>query len=361
MRAMSRDYDMAGDVTLRAPSWWYRRGHGGSGQSAMSTEPRRVAKPVADWTTLENQVVNGRFPLRRFIATSRHSVVFLTEYKGADAAIKLIPADPSRAHAQLAQWEAASALTHPHLLPLYETGRCRLGGRELLFVVMEYAEQTLAQILTLRALSADEVREMLPAMLDALAFLHESHYVHAQLKPSNILAVGDQLKLSTDTVRASGNAPGVVRTSLYDPPELRDGIVSPTGDIWAFGMALVEALSQRTWKGARGQGETTTSLLASLPEPFEETARRCLSRSPADRPTAADLQAQFMREPRDVVISDEVTLAPEEEDALLEAQDSSETPPEVRAPQSLSFASLSLRAIVLAFLLFLGAWVVLRS
>ena len=37
---------------------------------------------------------------------------------------------------------------------------------------MEHAEQTLAQVLPHRALTADEVREMLPATFDALGFLH---------------------------------------------------------------------------------------------------------------------------------------------------------------------------------------------
>jgi serine/threonine protein kinase len=277
----------------------------------MSTEPRQVTKPVA-WTAWENQVVNGVFPLRRFLGTSRHGVVFLTEYQSSDATIKLVPVDASRADAQVAQWEAAASISHPHLVRVFEVGRCQLGGRGFAFVVMEYAEQTLAQILARRALTAEEARELLPPALNALACLHGNHLVHGQLKPSNILAVNDQLKLSSDTIRPAGHAEsGVVRTSLYDPPELREGTISAAGDMWALGMALVEALTQRTWAGSRGQGETTTSLLSSLPSPFAETARRCLSRAPADRPTAAELEAQYRpAPPPDEVISDAVLSAP---------------------------------------------------
>src|SRR5262249_47398558 len=89
----------------------------------------------------------------------------------------------------------------------------------------------------------------------------------------------------------------------------REGTISAAGDLWALGMALVEALTQRTWAGSRGQFETTTSLLASLPAPFSETARRCLSRAPADRPSAAELEAQFRRASPDDVIPD-ATLPP---------------------------------------------------
>ena len=42
----------------------------------------------------ERRVVNGVYPLRRFLGRSNHSVVFLTEYKAqnlAQAAIKSCP------------------------------------------------------------------------------------------------------------------------------------------------------------------------------------------------------------------------------------------------------------------------------
>ena len=71
---------------------------------------------------------------------------------------------------------------------------------------MDYAEQNLAHFLAQRALSDTEVREMLPATLDAVAFLHSQNFVHGQLKPSNILVVGDQLKLASDTIRPAGEA-----------------------------------------------------------------------------------------------------------------------------------------------------------
>jgi serine/threonine protein kinase len=340
----------------------------------MSTEPRRVTK-ATDWTAWENQVVNGLYPLRRFLAASRHSVVFLTDCRAkglSDVAIKLVPADAPRAEMQLAQWQAAATLPHPHLIRLFDAGRCQLGARSFLYVVMEHADQTLAQILARRALTPDEVREMLPPILAALGYLHGKQRVHGHLKPTNIFAVGDQLKLSSDTIRPTGQAPGgVVRTSLYDPPELSTGIVSTTGDIWALGMTLVEALSQRTWKGARGQGETTTSLLASLPPPFQDTARRCLSRSPSDRPTVAELEAQYAPPAPDELLSVEVVSVAQPQaseassgsEASRRSQDRAvmESGADPEASQNLSLTRLSLRAIVLALLLFLGMWAILRS
>src|SRR5437667_9772743 len=133
------------------------------------------------WTKWESQVINGVFPLRRFLSGSDHSAVFLTEYKAQNlpnAALKLVPANPALTEARLSHWTTAAALSHPHLIRLLEAGRCQLGGLQFLFVVMEYAEQTLSQILPQRALTPDEVREMLLPTLDALAFLHRRSEEH---------------------------------------------------------------------------------------------------------------------------------------------------------------------------------------
>jgi len=315
----------------------------------MSAEPTRVTKTEA-WTEWESQVVNGVFPLRRFLGGSDHSAVFLTEYKAEnlpDVAIKLVPADTLQTEAQLVQWGAAATLSHPHLIRIFDVGRCQFGGRGFLFVVMEYAEQTLAQLLPQRALTPDEVREMLLPTLDALAFLHRNQLVHGQLKPSNLLVVNDQLKLTSDTVRPTGNSTsGFVRASLYDPPELEDGGISTAGDIWGLGITLVEALTQRTpaWSDERAE---TASLPAGFPAPFADTVRRCLSRTPTDRPTVTELEAQYKPAPQAQVIS---ALQPPAREAPREATPAQNFPK--RRPL--------LPAIAAALLISLAAWVGLR-
>jgi serine/threonine protein kinase len=254
------------------------------------------------WTKWESQIVNGLFPLRRFLGRSNHSVVFLTEYKAqnlAKAAIKLVPADsanPAAAEAQLSNWKRIATLSHPHLIRTLDSGRCKLGGHPFLFVVMEYAEQTLAQILPHRALTADEVREMLIPTLGALAYLHRQKLVQGQLKPPNFLVVNDQLKLASDTIRAAGDAAtSIVKPSVYDPPEAKNGTIDAAGDVWGLGMTLQEALQSPP---ALDEKSDTAALPATLPPAFLDTLRRCLSRNPAGRPTIFDLEAQFSRAPQ---------------------------------------------------------------
>jgi TonB family protein len=242
----------------------------------MSAEPRRVTNPEL-WTRWEGQVVKGVFPLRRFLGGSDQGAVFLSEYnagKLVDVAIKIAPAVASQAEARLAHWRTVAALSHPHLVRLFDMGRCQLGGREFVFVVMEYGEQTLAEFLTQRALTAGEVRPVLLPTLDALAFLHRNQLVHAQLKPSNLLVVGDQLKLASDVVRPLGHRG-----------------VSSADDIWSLGMTLVEVFTRRT-PDMSGEQYEASSLLADVPAPFANIARRCLNPNAASRPSVTELQSQ---------------------------------------------------------------------
>lgn len=261
----------------------------------MAAEPRQVAS-AEFWTRWENQIVDGVFPLRRLLGCTDRAAVFLTEHKAKnlpDAAIKLVRTDGLGAKAQLQQWKAAAALSHPNLVQLFDMGRWRPGRREFVYVVMEYAEQTLDQILSRRALTADEVREMLPSTLDALDYLHRNQQVHGRLRPSNFLAVNDQLKLACDNVRPAGHsADNYLRISWYDPPELSQSGVSAAGDVWGFGMTLLQALTLGTPEWPDQRSETAT-LPANLPAPFVGLVRRCLSRTPTNRPTVIELEAPF--------------------------------------------------------------------
>src|SRR6202790_2587498 len=155
------------------------------------------------WKTWEGRTVDGKFPLRQWLGGSDHSAVFLTERPGqpsSKAALQLIAAEGAAIEGQLSRWRAAAQLSHPHLIRIYEAGRFRLDNTPLLYVVMEYAEEDLSQILPQRPLAPAEVTDLLPPVLDALSYLHAQGFVHGRIKPSNVLAIGDQLKLSADQV-----------------------------------------------------------------------------------------------------------------------------------------------------------------
>jgi hypothetical protein len=260
----------------------------------VQTSAETAVAPI--WSGWQSAIINGAYPLHRLLHGSEHSAVFLTERKGQpvpNAALKIIPIDRVTL-AQLSHWRSAAALSHPHLIQLYDAGLCQLGGRPFLFVVMEYADQTLREVLSQRALSADEVRELLPPTLDALTFLHRKGLVLSHLKPTNVLVVNDQLKLASDGIRPTG-APrvGIAEPSFYDPPEASYARFGSADDIWALGVTLVEALTQHLpWANEQLDA---ACLPTTVPPDFVDTVQRCLRYKSATRPSATDLQAQFGR------------------------------------------------------------------
>ena len=234
-------------------------------------------------------VIDGRFPLLRQLGRSEWSYAFLTNLddgRPQKAAIKLFPFESVDARVTMAQWEVARTLSHPHLMPLFHAARIDLDGEDLLYVVTEYADQTLSQILPERPLTPDEAREMLGPILNALSYLHRCCLTHGHLRPTNIMVVNDNLKLSPDFGWRSRTR------SIYDAPEAETGHSAPAADVWSLGILLVEALSQQPpfWDRSQG-GEPVVP--PTIPEPFFTIARECLQVDPERRCTLAAIKAHL--------------------------------------------------------------------
>lgn len=243
------------------------------------------------WSEWVGHVVNGEFCLQRYLGGSEQSAVFLTEQPGGEhlpAAIKLVPADADQ-ELRLSRWRRAQQLSHPHLIRILDLGRCEVQGNALLFLVLEYAEENLSQIVPERPLTAAEAPEVLWPALDALAYLHGQELIHGCLKPANILAVNDQLKLASDGVRGEGESNFIAgQSTVYDAPEKGIAAASPAADIWSLGMTLAEVLTQRVPIWDR-QKQIDPMVPEGLPEPFSDIVRGCLRHDPARRWTLADI------------------------------------------------------------------------
>ncbi len=247
------------------------------------------------WRAWEGRVVEGKYPLRRWLGGSDHSAVFLTEMpgNGAKAAIKFTEADGPDAERELARLGMAAKLNHPHLITIFDFGRCRMDGTPLVYAVTEQAEEDLSQILPQRPLTPAEVSDMLTPLLDGLSYLHSNGFVHTRIKPSNVLAVADHLKLSTDQISRAGEPISARRTiAVYDAPETTSGTVSPASDVWSLGVTIVTALTQNSASAAQGL-QRDPSLPGGIAEPFRGIARECLHIDPAQRCTLEDIRRRL--------------------------------------------------------------------
>lgn len=265
-------------------------------ETAQAGSSKTMLENGRQW---EGRTVAGKFPLRQYLGASNRSAVFLTECPenvSRKAVIKLIAAGP-HADVQATRLKLASRLSHPHLLQIFETGTCELADEQFLYVVTEFADEALSQILPERALTPAEAREMTKPLLEALSYLHENGFAHARLRPSNILVVGEQLKLSSESVCR----PGVIDTvgenrPAYDAPEASREGCSPAGDVWSLGVVLCESLTRRlpVWTD-RLQNEPT--LPAGIPEPFAGIASHSVRRDPRSRWSVSHILSKFQPPP----------------------------------------------------------------
>ena len=248
------------------------------------------------WTQSEGQIIDNKFRLQKYLAGTEHSAVFLTELpapKSTKAAIKFIAADAATADRQLTAWTRASKLSHPHLLQIFQFGRCRLERMDLLYIVLQYAEEDLSQVLPERALTASETREMMAPLLDVVAYIHGKNFVHAHISPANILAADDHLKLSVDTIIPSGDTrPSSRKLDVYDAPETESSPLNSFSDLWSLGATLVEILTQHP-PALPLDNQSNPTFPDNLPQPFLDIACHTLRRDSKRRWTIAEIAARL--------------------------------------------------------------------
>ena len=267
--------------------------------------------------SLVGQIIDGRFSLLEWLGGSGASGTFLTELSGSGsqrAAIKLFSV-PAQAEDRLSTWTEAASLSHVNLVRILHFGRGEIEGAPVVYVVSEFAEEVLSQIIPERPLSPEEAREMLEPILDALSYLHAKKYVHAHLRPSNILVIENEVKLSADCILTHRSlAHDLESNDLHNAPETATHPIAPAADIWSLGVTLVEALTQQlpVWDSA-GDGEP---VLPDLPQPFDTIARQCLHVDPAQRCTLSEIRRRLagksaaVSSPRPQELPEELTASP---------------------------------------------------
>ena len=181
--------------------------------------------------------------------------------------------------------EAASALNHPHILAIHDTGET--AGRQ--FIVMELADGgTLREWLAAGRRRWPQVLEMLVGVADALGAAHAAGIVHRDVKPENILITqSGYAKLSDFGVamlmapvaqalptRTQATRPGaLIGTFGYMAPEqLRGEPADGRTDIFSFGVLMYESLAGRRPFEAQTEPALAAAILSDAPPLLERTA-----------------------------------------------------------------------------------------
>jgi serine/threonine-protein kinase len=210
----------------------------------------------------------------------------------------------------LREIEIAAQLSHPHILPLYDSG----GAGDVLFYVMPLVDgESLRDRLTRGgALSIEEAVRIIREVADALAYSHTRGVVHRDIKPENILLSGSHAlvtdfgiaKAVSDSA-ATSNLTGTgvsLGTTAYMSPEqaTADPGTDHRADLYALGITAYEMLAgQPPFSGNAQQitaghlsrrPEALSALRPTVPAALESVVMQCLEKNPADRPqTAGDV------------------------------------------------------------------------
>ncbi len=227
------------------------------------------------WTQLEGNEIDARYLLGTCLAEGERQAVFETEYREEPAIIKIFrPRTSHLASELLAALRAGKELPHPNLVAIRDFGQATLQGSRIVYAVMERADENLASVLRTRTLDKDEARELLASIVSALEFVHANGFVHSRIRPSNVLACGNSIKLSSDRLRSLSSPVTLVEpASLHDAPETAAGQFGPACDVWSLAVLTLEALT----------GSPLESSLGQLNWPFRQIVEGGMNRNPALR------------------------------------------------------------------------------
>ena len=276
--------------------------------------PLRPA-PIMITTRDFETALADRYAIRREIGSGGTAHVYLADdlKHGRAVALKILRAELAPtlvAERFLREIQLAAQLSHPHILPVYDSGEA--AGR--LYYVMPYvAGESLRERLRRNGpLPIEEARQLAREVASALAFAHAAGVVHRDIKPENILLSGGHAVVADFGIARALEAAGaeslthggiVVGTPAYMSPEQATGDYPVDGrsDVYSLGCVLYEMLAGvPPFEGRTVQAVLTAhltdapprlrALRREVPRALEGTVARALAKVPGDRfASAAEL------------------------------------------------------------------------
>ena len=245
----------------------------------------------------------GRYELRRRIAQGGMSEVYLAYDRRVrrQVAIKVLYGrDVSFVRRFEREALAVGALSHNHILPLYDFGE----QSPWYYLVMPYIEGgTLRDYLLKRKqLTLEEAASFVDQIAAALQYAHDSKVVHRDVKPSNILLRQDgyaylvdfglaKALMGAESLTSEG---AMVGTPEYMAPEQSNGESDYRSDIYSLGVILYQMLTGRvpfmaespvaiSLKHIQTAPIAPGKLNSEIPPMIEEVILKAMAKDPAQR------------------------------------------------------------------------------
>lgn len=237
-----------------------------------------------------------------------------------EVAIKVLHTDVAGAVGHdrfIREIKLAASLTHPHILPLYDSGE---SDGILFFVMPVMRGQTLRERLQEEGrLSVEVTTRLTEEVADALAYAHRQGVVHRDIKPENILlheghaivadfGIGKALAAARETSTLT-QVGMMIGTPAYMSPEQAAGEeLDGRSDLFALGCVMYEMLTG----DAAFTAPTAAALIArrfvhtppsvtesraEVPGAIAALVQQLLARDAVDRPASATDVVTMLRTP----------------------------------------------------------------
>ena len=273
---------------------------------------------------MANNMIANRYEVFKHIGQGGMADVFLAmdTILNREVAIKILRselcADPVSVVRFEREAQAATTLSHPNIVEIYDVGEYK-GHR---YIVMEYVPgRTLKQVIRSRgSLEPDEAIDIEKQLVSAVSEAHHKGIIHRDIKPQNIIVKSDgSIKiLDFGIAIAKGNiqvtqANNVMGSVHYLAPELAKGKpASVQSDIYALGIVLFEMLSgdvpfkadsavQVALMQMRNEMPSIRTINPSIPQSIENIITRATAKDPSKRYSSCvdmldDLRTCFRRD-----------------------------------------------------------------
>ncbi len=263
----------------------------------MWSVPEALQNALADRYTIVAELGRGGMAIVYQALDERHQRTVALKVL-ADEGAAAIGADRF-----LREIAIAAGLSHPHILPLYDSGEA--GG--FLYYAMPLAEgESLRTRLDREGqLPLDDVLRLTREVADALTYAHAHNVVHRDIKPENILLHDGHALVADFGIARAIEAAGVERltrtgvvvgTPAYMSPEQATGGTHLDGrtDVYSLGCVVYEMVSgEPPYTGPTPQAILARQLSEearplrhvrpSVSPAFDAAVRRALAPTPADR------------------------------------------------------------------------------
>jgi serine/threonine protein kinase len=242
-----------------------------------------------DWNSLSGVILDGGYELKEILEAQKELAIIRVRVLGdytlsAFATFYLLPRPDAKR--QVEYWQTLRGFTAKSNLSIpLGSGVVTLNTSCLAYLISQNAEETLAEVIENRTLSPEETTEVVRSLARGLEELHGHNLVHGAIAPAEIWAIGDDIKLTTDTVREVDTEPLTeFRNVKYLAPENSKHNLTPAADMWCFGASVYEAATRKAFDKSHPEE------IDHLPHPLALLVERCTDEDPAKRCKADDIE-----------------------------------------------------------------------